>query len=84
MIGIGIEGDLRRLMETRLQVIGQAVNATVVKAAEVMKDDLRRQTEAAGLGKRLAESWNVQIYRNNGINAAAMVYTTAPAIMGSH
>lgn len=72
-----IKRDLARHGE-RLQ------RATVVSMRESgreLKEQLRRQTAAGGLDPRLAKTWRDKAYPNEGLNAATLVWSKAPAIM---
>nr|CAX84094.1 conserved uncharacterized protein [uncultured bacterium] len=83
MISVRIEGDLRRVMAVHLTAVGEAVTAAVTETAEGVKAGMRNQVMAAGLGQKLANSWRSKVYPNHGINAAAVVYSKAPVIMGA-
>lgn len=83
MITAKIDGDLRRVMATQLRTLEQSVAAAVATTAEDTKADLRRQTLAGGLGQKLANAWRSRFYPNNGTNAAAVIHTRAPTIMGA-
>lgn len=83
MPGVGIEGDLRQFMANNLASTSQAVAAAVAETAEGVKAELRKQVATAGLGQKLANTWRSKVIPNNGLNAAAVVYSKAPVIMGA-
>lgn len=60
-----------------------AVTDGVREGTAGLKEDLRDQVEAAGLGRRLAYTWQADVYPDKGasLDAAGYVYTKAPKIM---
>ncbi|MFN3077508.1 MAG: hypothetical protein ABT940_11620, partial [Alphaproteobacteria bacterium] len=50
---------------------------------EGLRQDLKNQTTQAGLGPRLAGTWQGRVYPNNGLDAAAVVHTGAPTILNT-
>lgn len=72
---------VRRDLEAEAGRIAKAVEAGVGDAGEGLKQDLRRQVLAAGLGVRLARTWRSRTYPNKGHDAASLVWSKAPHIV---
>ena len=82
MIKAKLEGDLRQIMESRIEAMGLAATDAVAEAAERLKETLRAQTVEAGLGERLARTWRTKLYPNGySLRAAALVYSKAPVLL---
>lgn len=81
-----ITQDLPRWAEDHIDVWSEAVTEGVAKSADVVKKDFRGQIEAAGLGRRLAGTIRSQVYPRGGVspNAAALIWSKAPEIVGAH
>jgi len=64
----------------------KAATQALARATHDVKDSLRRQTESAGLGRKLAMAWRAAVYPNKGASfrAAGEVWSKAPEIMESH
>ena len=78
-----ISGDLDKHLKAELLEAEQAVTGAVRTATTGLKNGMRSQVTAAGLGPRLAKSWRGDVYpkRGKSLNAAGMVYTKAEKIM---
>lgn len=76
-------GNLKAYMAAELKAAKQAVGGGVRAATDGLKLELRGQIVKAGLGDRLSKSWRGNLYPRNGlsINAAGLVYSTAPKII---
>jgi Family of unknown function (DUF6441) len=58
------------------------LTATIIPSVEAgMQAELRRQVGSAGLGQRLANSWQDRHYPNQKLDAASLIYTKAPQII---
>lgn len=84
-------------MDTRITVLGdplaefeaerrkaeKAVTRAVRRAGDGLKQTMRAQTRAAGLGNKLPKTWRSDTYPKTGesLGAAAQVYTKAPKLM---
>jgi len=68
-------------MQTELRDIERAVTTGTRDAGRGLKTELRRQVGSAGLGQRLANSWQDKHYANQKLDAASLVYTKAPQII---
>lgn len=78
-----IKGDLRKFMEGQKIAAEAAVTAGVAKITTNIKDDLRVQVVSAGLGQKLAKSWQAKFYPKGqkSIAAAGWVFSKAPKIV---
>lgn len=78
-----IKGDLRKFMEGQKLAAEAAVTAGVAKITTSIKDDLRTQVVNAGLGNKLAKSWQAKFYPKGqkSISAAGWVFSKAPKIV---
>lgn len=78
-----IEGNIaeaERQMKATLQQTKSAIVAGTREGTEALKKSLRADAKAAGLG-RLANTWQSKFYRNDGFDAAGLVYSKAPKPM---
>ena len=76
-----IVGSLKADMRAELRRIERAVPGGVKAAGDGLKESLRKQVVAAGLGARLSRSWRDRTYANKGHDAVSMVWSKAPQIM---
>lgn len=76
-----ITGDLKELVNTSFDEIGDAARAAVRSASEGLQAELRRQTRAAGLGTGLEKAWRLELYpkvsRRRTLRPAGLVYSKA-------
>lgn len=79
-----IEGDLKELVNTSFDEIGDAARAAVRSASEALQAELRRQTRAAGLGAGVEKAWRLDLYpkvsRRRTLRPAGLVYSKAARI----
>src|ERR671918_2696849 len=68
-------------LQAQLRDIERAAAAGTKAAGQGLKTELRRQVASAGLGQRLANSWQDRHYPNQRLDAASPVYTKAPQII---
>jgi hypothetical protein len=61
---------------------GQAIVGGLREIGDLTKTRLRAQVQASGLGVRLGNTWQLQVYENQLLNATALVYSKAPKLMG--
>jgi len=82
-LAAAISGDLRKIMAEEVKAAEDAVTAGMRQAADGLKADLRRQVTEAGMGQRLANTWQAELYPKgrNSIKAAGFVFTKAPTII---
>ena len=61
----------------------RAVTGAIRTASDGLKRELRTQVQQAGLGSRLARTWQNKVYPSSGAStgAAATVYSKAPELM---
>lgn len=78
---ITVEGDPLRALAERMAEAANVVSASVAQAGAELRDAMRGQWRATGYSPRLAATWRMKFYRNQGLNAAAVVYSRVPAIM---
>jgi len=77
------EGNLKQFLETEIDRAEIAVTAAVKEATTGLKNRMRAQVTAAGLGTRLARTWRGDVYPQHGrsLHAAGEVYTKAEKIL---
>ena len=90
-IDAAIQGNLEEVMRQELDAATAGVQRAVRRGSDLAKGQLRAQVKRAGLGDRLAKSWQNKDRRgrelfwpNEGLNPAAMVKTTAGHIITAH
>jgi hypothetical protein len=83
---LDIRPDLGRLMAAEIAAGERAVTAAVREAGVDLKLAWRGQIAGAGLGARLANSIRSEVFPKAGasLNAAAVVWSKAPVIIGAH
>jgi len=83
---LDIDPDLVAMMATEIKAGEKAVSAAMREAGTGLKSDWRAQITGAGLGRRLANSIRSQTFpkSSNSLNAAALVWSKAPEIIGAH
>ena len=81
-----IDPDLVAMMQAEIRAGEKAVSAAMREAGSGLKSDWRAQITGAGLGRRLANSIRSQTFpkSSNSLNAAALVWSKAPLIIGAH
>ena len=81
-----IIGDLKPMMAAEIKAGEKAVSTAMREAGSTLKSAWRGQITQAGLGRRLANSIRSQVYPKSGdsMNAAALVWSKAPVIVGAH
>lgn len=81
MIG-DIAGDLNRFSVKLERATSAAINETV----SGVQTDLRRDTEEAGLGKKVSNAWRKAVYPKGqaSMNAAGSVWSNAPHIIDGY
>lgn len=80
-IEAAIEGNLEAFLRDEVRAAERAVVGAVREASDGLKAELRGQVTGAGLGSRLARTWQGRVYENRGIDAAALVFSRAPQIV---
>jgi len=83
---IAFDPDLVVMMAAEIKAGEKAVSAAMREAGTGLKSDWRAQITGAGLGRRLANSIRLATYpkAGNSLNAAALVWSKAPVIIGAH
>ena len=83
---ITIEPDLVAMMQAEIHAGERAVTSAIRDAGSGLKSAWRGQIIGAGLGTRLAGSIRSEQYPKGkaSLNAAALVWSKAPAIIGAH
>ena len=83
---LDIDPDLVAMMAAEIRAGEKAVSAAMREAGTGLKSDWRAQITGAGLGRRLANSIRLATYpkAGNSLNAAALVWSKAPVIIGAH
>ena len=85
-LGLNITPDLVAVMAAEVKAGEKAVSTAMREAGSDLKSAWRGQITQAGLGRRLANSIRSQTYpkSSNSLNAAALVWSKAPVIIGAH
>jgi hypothetical protein len=83
---LDIRPDLVAMMKAEVAAGERAVSAAMREAGTGLKLAWRGQITGAGLGSRLANSIRSQVFPKAGasLNAAAVVWSKAPVIIGAH
>ena len=83
---LAIESDLVAMMKAEIHAGERAVTSAIRDAGSGLKTAWRGQIIGAGLGTRLAGSIRSEQYPKGkaSLNAAALVWSKAPAIIGAH
>jgi len=78
-----IRGNLHKFMQKQVEAAEAAVTAGVSEITDNIKTGLRDQVQVAGLGPRLARSWQAKIFPKGrkSIGAAGWIYSKAPVII---
>ncbi len=80
-LGAALTGNLAEEMAKEVERGDAAVGAGTTKTMEWLKAELRSQVIAAFGSQRLANTWRGKFFANQGMNAAAVVYSNAPHII---
>lgn len=83
---LNVQGDLAAMMAAEIAAGERAVTAAMREAGTNLKTAWRGQITGAGLGQRLANSIRSEVFPRAGtsLNAAALVWSKAPVIVGAH
>ena len=78
-----ITGNLPKFMAQQKAAAEAAVTAGVSEITNQIKSDLRAQVTSAGLGPRLAKSWQSKVYPGGkkSVDAAGWIFSKAPKII---
>ena len=81
-----IDPDIVAMMQAEIAAGEKAVTTAMREAGADLKSAWRGQITGAGLGTRLDNSIRLATYPKGGesLNAAAMVWSNAPVIVGAH
>lgn len=71
-------------MEKSLLMAKSGVVKGMRSATDKVKAALRAEVEAAGLGTRLARTWQSKIYGKDSFEATGYVYSRAPELIAAH
>lgn len=82
-LSAAIKGDLQKYMAEEVKTAELAITDGVRETATAMRDALRGDIVAGGLGNRLSKSWRTEFYPKRGpsLSAAALVFTNAPKLI---
>jgi hypothetical protein len=83
---LDIDPDIVAMMKAEVVAGERAVTAAMSQAGAGLKSAWRGQITGAGLGRRLANTIRSRTYPGNepSLNAAALVWSNAPVIVGAH
>lgn len=78
--------DIAKLMQGEIEAGEKAVSSAIRNAGKALQTDWRAQITSAGLGTRLARTIRSEAWpkTQNSLNAAALVWSKAPVIIGAH
>lgn len=81
-IEVALRGDLEKFMRDELKKAERAVTEAVKAETIALRDALRDQVIAAGLGQGLAKAWRYEVFPKGGtsLGAAGVLYSKAPHI----
>ncbi|MBA5779526.1 hypothetical protein H2509_20540 [Stappia sp. F7233] len=83
-IRLALVGNLAKYLEAERKEVAKAIYDGTLEASEVVRRRLRQQVTGAGLGERLARTWQRKAYPGKGIvtlEPAAIIYSKAPQII---
>jgi hypothetical protein len=82
-LGAALRGNLDEHLKKELREAESAVTQAIRTATTGLKNTMRAQVTAAGLGQKLANTWRGDVYPKGkkSINAAGRVYSKAEDIM---
>ena len=80
-IRAAIEGNLEKIMEQELKDATVGVVVGIEQAAQLLKTRLRSQVTRAGMGVGLSKGWRAKAWKNEGLDAAALVYHKSSKII---
>lgn len=85
-LGVEFSPSLAAILARELAKGEKAVTVSFRQAGEALKADWRGEITRAGLGVRLSRTIRSQSFprAGNSINAAALVWSNAPVIVGAH
>lgn len=85
-LNVLIEGNIGKFLESDIRAGERAVTSAMRTTASGLKASWRNQITGAGLGRRLANTIRDEVYPKGqpSLNAAALVYSRAPKIVGAH
>jgi hypothetical protein len=83
---VAFNPDIAALMQAEIAAGEKAVSAAMREAGGSLKSAWRTQITGAGLGTRLGNSIRLATFprTSNSLNAAALVWSKAPVIIGAH
>ena len=76
-----VEGDWREALRAEGEAVAPAISAGVNAAATGLKGSYRAQVRSAGLGSRLANTWQSRLYQPGEVTAAGFVFSKAASII---
>ena len=78
--------DFRKFVVDAEAAVGKQLTAAMRDVVKGMKDDLREQVRRAGMGNKLAYTWQGDAYPKSGksLSPSAYVFSKAPRIVGAH
>lgn len=80
-----LQGSLTKIVAQETKAAEHAVSLGVRQATDGLKQDLRDQVTGAGLGQRLAKTWQGKVFpKGESLNAAGFVFSKAPGVIDSY
>lgn len=83
-----LSGNLEGLLQGELSELAREVRLAVNAAAEGLRDELRAQVVAAGLGPGLEKAWRAEMYprgrTSRTLRPAGLVYSKATVLHGAY
>lgn len=84
---LALQGSLQDVIGRQRKVAELGVTRGVHRVTEDLKQELRDQVVGAGMGRRLAKTWQDKKYpfgRKTSLNAAGWIWSNAPQIIRAH
>lgn len=79
-----VDGSWRDALREEGEAVAPAISAGVNAAATGLKGGYRAQVRSAGLGNRLANTWQSRLYQPGEVTAAGFVYSKAASIVSAY
>lgn len=82
-LSVAVQGNLTGFLDGELTELARDVREAVNTAAEGLRDELRDQVRAAGLGPGLEKAWRAEVYpkgRSKTLRPAGLVYSKATVL----
>ncbi|MGL4963183.1 MAG: DUF6441 family protein [Inquilinus sp.] len=84
-LAAAVVGDLQKAMAEEIDDVRTAATSAAKLGADGAKEDLRAQVRGAGLGERMAKTWQSKVYPQGrrSAGAAGFIFSKAPEIISA-